>query len=289
MPFDFDAAVSAPFRMQPGLRRMAPGARHLTAAAAGSRHQREKLAVLGAFPGQALLQAPGFDVSAALAALRATAEQEHPGHVDATAGVAEVQACLAGLPGAWRPAALLALAFEDDFAVIDGETTTIPWLAVALPSHWAPEDKVGRPFAEVHAPVADNQRIVGAASHLASLVTGPEHWERFVWTIARHPRLHAHPARLDAAPWPQDADAVIATAWWRTERQSFVPVPGAGQAVFTIHVETAPLARAMTPARARRVHDALASMGDAVLAYRGLADVRAPLLAWLARRAGGAA
>lgn len=289
MPFDFDAAVSAPFRMQPGLRRMAADAAHLTPAAPNGRHQREKLAVLGAFAAQALLRAEGFDAAPALAALRATAEREHPGQVDATARVPEVAACLAALPLEWREAGLLALAFEDDFAVIDGQTTAIPWLAVALPSHWAPEDKVGRPFAEVHAPVADNQRIVGAAAHLAALVSGPERWERFVWTITRHPRLHAHPARLDAAPWPQDPAAVIAGAWWRSERQSFIPVPAARQAVFTIHVQTEPLERAMTPERARRVHDALASMSDAVLAYRGLAGVRAPLLAWLARRAGGSA
>lgn len=288
MPFDFDAAVVAPFRMQPGLRRMAPAAPHLTPAAPGSRHQREKLAVLGAFAGQALLQAPGFDAAPALAALRATAEREHPGHAAASARVTEVQACLAGLPAAWRDAALLSLAFEDDFAVIEADSGRIPWLAVALPSHWAPEDKVGRPFAEVHAPVAENRLIVGAAAHLAALVAGPERWERFVWTIARHPRLHAHPAHLDPAPWPDDAAAVIATAWWRTERQSFIPVPGARQAVFTIHVRTEPLSQAMTPARARRVHDALASMSEAVLAYRGLAAARAPLLAWLAARAGGA-
>ena len=54
MPFDFDAAVSAPFRMQPGLRRLAPGTPQLTPLAPGSRHQREKLAVLSAFPELAL-------------------------------------------------------------------------------------------------------------------------------------------------------------------------------------------------------------------------------------------
>jgi hypothetical protein len=36
------------------------------------------------------------------------------------------------------------------------------------------------------------------------------------------------------------------------------------------------------------VHDAIASMSDAVLAYRGLAAVREPLLAWLRERAHGA-
>ena len=37
MAFDF-SLVTAPFRMQPGLRRVAPGALQLTANAPGSRH-----------------------------------------------------------------------------------------------------------------------------------------------------------------------------------------------------------------------------------------------------------
>ncbi|MGZ8261164.1 MAG: hypothetical protein ACXWUL_11580, partial [Caldimonas sp.] len=58
--FDF-SLVAAPFRMQPGLRRLAPGARQLTPSAAGSRHLREKMAVLGSTPLQALCAVPGFD------------------------------------------------------------------------------------------------------------------------------------------------------------------------------------------------------------------------------------
>jgi hypothetical protein len=39
-----------------------------------------------------------------------------------------------------------------------------------------------------------------------------------------------------------------------------------------------------TPERARQLHDALASMSESVIAYRGLLDARARLLAWLATR-----
>ena len=46
MSFDFDAAVSSPFRMQPGLRKLQLGSAQLTPLAPGSAHQREKLAVL---------------------------------------------------------------------------------------------------------------------------------------------------------------------------------------------------------------------------------------------------
>ena len=312
MPFDF-AAVHTPFRMQPGLRRLAPGATQLTPNRPGDRALQEKLAVLGGQPGQALLSVPGFDPAPALQALCDHAAAEHPEtfsigpgasfkahHLgwslhDAApvgAGPAEIGACLRALPARWRLPALLALTFAEDFAMIDASSGRIPWLAVCLPSHWAPEDKVGRHFADVHAPVADNAVLIAAGAHLMRLVSGAERWERFVWTIARSPSLRQHPAQADALPWPTGGDADIddlaAQAFFRTERQTFIPVPLHSQAIFTIHVETRPLAVALAaPADARRVHDALASMSVNVLAYRGLTDARERLLAWLAARAAG--
>jgi len=309
MPFDF-SAVAAPFRMQPGLRRLAPGATQLTPNRSGDRALREKLEVLTRVPGQALLAAPGFDASGALRALCAHAASERPqaftwdGDAALSApqlgwsvrggelrgdGPAEIGACLAALPPEQRTTALLCLAFAEDFAIIDGATSRIPWLAVCLPSHWAPQDKVGRHFAEVHAPVADNQLLVTASDHLARLVTGHERWERFVWTITRGANLDMHPQRSAALPWPAavdaDIDTLAALAFFRTERQTFIPQPALRQAVFTIHVESAPLVQAITtPEQAAQLHDALATMSAAVLAYRGLADARDRLLAWLAAR-----
>jgi dimethylamine monooxygenase subunit A len=322
MPFDFDAAVAAPFRMQPGLRKLAPGALQLTPLQPGSRHQREKLAVLSAFWAQALQHQNGFDAGPALAAVCAQASLEHPqawawdgqlaqalllgaavavdaqgnGSIQALGtgsfGLGdEVTRCLHGLPAAWRLAGLLALAFAEDLAVIDSTTGCIPWLAVTLPSHWAPEDKVGQHFTSVHAPVADNRLLLQAAQGLMRLVTGPaaatERWERFVWNVTDHPRLHAHPAHVQHPRWQSTG---VADAYWRTERQSFIPVnnlpAGQAQAVFTIEVNVQPLATALhTSGQAQALHDAIASMSADVLAYRSLATVQAPLLAWLLQHA----
>jgi dimethylamine monooxygenase subunit A len=313
MAFDFDHAVQSPFRMQPGLRRLAPGTPQLTPNGPGARHLREKLAVLFHWPDEALLQRPGFDAAPALAALAAHAAAEHPhafgvdsggtwqarrlgwsvdaeGQLteqDGGARLPEVGACLSRLPAPWRRAALIALAFAEDFAIVDGRDATLPWLAVCLPSHWAPQDKVGRHFAEVHAPVADNALLLKAGEHLMRLVTQPDRWERFVWNVTHHPRLHTHPARVDPAPWPSDVDGddLAAQAWFRTERQTFIPVPAEQQAVFTILVDSRPLALAIAdPAEAMRLREALASMSQAVLHYRNLAAVHKRLLAWLDRR-----
>lgn len=312
MPFDFDAAVQAPFRMQPGLRRMAPGSAHLTPLAPGSRHQREKLAVLSAFAHEALLQREGFDAGPAQQALAAHAAAEHPQawqwdgrraeaphlatavegeRVVQTApgrfGLGdEVARCLSGLPGPWRLAGLLSLAFAEDLAIVDARDGTVPWLAVTLPSHWSPQEKVGRHFAAVHAPVADNALLLKASDSLVRLVSGDAEarWERFVWTVTDHPRLHAHPSRLAQPRW---RDTPVERAWWRTERQTFIPLPQLGQAIFTIEVDVKPLAEvAADPRRAAALQAAIASMSEGVLAYRGLTSVREPLLAWLASRAG---
>jgi len=315
MSFDFDAAVNAPFRMQPGLRRLAPGTAQLTPLQPGVRHQREKLAVLSVFAGQALLQRPGFDASAALAHLCAHAATEHAdawawdgrraearhmgvaveaGQVFETArgrfGLGdEIGRCLRLLEPEWRLPGLLSLAFAEDFAIVDAADASIPWLAVTLPSHWAPEEKVGRHFAEVHAPVADNTLLIQGAQALTRLVSGPQAWERFVWNVSGHPRLHAHPHRVDPERWPPDAVNRIADfAWWRTERQTFLPMPAMRQAIFTIAVDVQPLGVAIDSAdKARRLGEAIRTMSPAVLDYRNLGAVQGAILEWLAQRQAG--
>ena len=144
-------------------------------------------------------------------------------------------------------------------------------------------------FAEVHGPVADNALLLRAARASDAHGVRAGRWERFVWNVTRHPRLHAHPALADPAPWPADAfaDATAPRAWWRTERQTFIPLPALQQAVFTIRVESRPLAQAIDSAdKAARLHAAVASMSEAVLAYRGLDD-GASAAAGLARIAHG--
>jgi hypothetical protein len=307
--FDFPATVQAPFRMQPGLRRLAEGAQQLHPNARASRHLLEKLQALATPAPTALQCAAGYDPQPGLDTLAAHAATEHPAAFGwdgetasayrlgwAVCGDAlrpigsepdpETGTCLAQLPPHWRQAGLLSLAFAEDFALIDAGTATIPWLAVALPSHWAPEHKVGRHFAQVHAPVADNRVLLAAGDALARLVSAPARWERFVWTVTPRPTLNAHPA-LPAMHWQAtDADGMAAQAWWRTERQTFIPASDGRLAVFTILVDTQPLAQAIhTAERAQRLHDAIATMSPAVLQYRNLDAVRDPLLNWLARRA----
>ena len=264
--------------------------------------------MLASFSQQALCALPGFDAAPALAALacESNSSAEPPWRFDGPGDCAapwlgwslaageprgrgdpEIGQLLASLPAAQRQTALLALAYTEDFAIVDGETGTIPWLAVCLPSRWSPETKVGLHFAALHAPVADNDALLAASAALVELVTGGGRWERFVWTISPDPRLSQHPAR-GSEVW--DSANPATGAWLRSERQTFIPVPGSKQAVFTIGIESEPLQQAVTQAEdAGRLHAALLSMSPAVIGYRGLGPARDGLLAWLAARAGFAA
>jgi len=267
MDFDLLRHVASAFRMQPGLSRLDPAARQLTPLMAGSPLWQEKRAVLQA--GASRQCAPGFDPAPALAAI---------------AGQARLEGCEAQLADS-NP---LELAFEEDFAVLEGDTTTLPWLCVCVPSHWAPEDKIGLSLAAVHAPVADAALLVAASTQLARLVTGGQRWERHVWTLSPCGRHDQHPRRHRREPWPatDDPQAFAAGCWLRAERQTFFPVgQGTRQAVFTIRVMLQPLPEAVDCAeKAARLHDSLASMSEAVLDYKGLAGARDRLLQWLADR-----
>jgi len=266
MDFDF-AHITAPFRMQPGLRRMADAERHLTPLVSGSALWHEKHAVWQA--GHSRLCVDGFDPSAAIDAIADRARRE----------------ALAGTPGDDSPP--LELAFEEDFAVLDGTSGTIPWLCVCTPSHWAPETKLGQSLASIHGPVADNAMLLAATAGLVRLATGGGRWERFVWTVTPSSRYDQHPARHARTPWPAaaDHDVFASQCHLRAERQTFFPVAGHAQAVFTIRVMLQPLTEAVATAeQARRLHGALASVSPEVLAYKGLTAAREPLLHWLARR-----
>ena len=253
MDFDF-RHIAVPFRMQPGLQRMASGAAHVTSLDQSSALYAEKLLVHRA--GQSQLCLPGFDPEPAMAA------------IGATDGVPE-------------------LAFEEDFAVLDTASGTLPWLCVCVPSHWSPEDKLGQSLAAIHAPVADAAALGAAMPALTRLLAAGGHWERFVWTVTPSARYDQHPRRHPRAPWPQTSDPseFAAGCYVRAERQTFLPVPGRAHIVFTIRVMLQPLVEAVqAPETAARLHDALASMTPAVLDYKHLAAARPLLLAWLAAR-----
>ncbi len=266
--FDF-GQIAVPFRMRPGLARLADGTPQVTPLRAGSALEAEKRAVFEA--GLSRQVAAGFDPSDAIENIAAHAR------INWAAGRFDSK----------KP---LETQFQEDFAVLDGASGRLVWLCVCTPSHWAPEQKIGLDFAAVHAPVADNAALIAASRQLVQLVTGGGCWERFVWTISPSGRYDQHPHRHARSDWPDESDPArfAERCFLRVERQTFFPVEGAvRQAVFTIRVMLRALPLAVdTLEKAARLHDSLASMSGAVASYKGLASARPVLLGWLQTRMG---
>ncbi len=245
-----------PMRMLPGLKRCDSVRLHrLEPASALARERRTLLAA-----GWARLRVESFDEAPIVQAVR---EHAGVGAHDTTP---------------------LALLVEEDLAVLDGDSGTLPWLSVCTPSHWAPEAKLGLHWSAAHAPVADNQALMAAQRQIIGLCTNGQNWQRSVYTVSADNRYDQHPTRQQRTPWPDLQGLELAQrCWLRVERQQFFPVPGRSRlAIFSIRLlfERLDLSAAR-PDRAQALHDWLASMSQAVSDYKGLTGVRPALLAWL--------
>lgn len=194
-----------------------------------------------------------------------------------------------------RLADSIALAVQEDYVVIAGPpgSDRSELLHVCLPSHWNPGDRRGASFAEFHAPVPHNSRLLAGSRNLLAAMLSKGPFERFVWSLTDDAELDQNPARRSAdrafaAPAVGQGD-LIDLLWFRSERQTTRPLAAAvsgGRSpadlgLFTIRIHVAPLRRVLDPGRAAQLASAIRSMDEKLLSYKGLANRRDALLAEL--------
>jgi len=186
----------------------------------------------------------------------------------------------------------LARFVAEDLAIIRRDPATgrdwLAWIHLAFPNHWSPAEKVGRSFLAVHEPVADFERVARTADRMLEALVHRGPFVRFAWGVATDTVLDHHPdsppGRALSDPSPE---AAIAGTWLRIERQTLRGFPEHEAALFTIRTRFTPVTQvARDPARAGLLVAALESMSEAAIAYKGLGNIREPLVAGL--RAAGA-
>jgi hypothetical protein len=136
-------------------------------------------------------------------------------------------------------------------------------LAVSFPSGWPVRRRAGAALTELHAPVADGERLQRAAPALseALLTKGP--YLQHVWGVDPCGRLDQDPDER----YPPEP-----VRWHlRVERQTTMPLPHLGRALFTIRPYLTPI-DALTPQRRATLGAALASLSPAGRAYKGVPD-----------------
>ena len=208
--------------------------------------------------------------AAALDWIRGTLAREHP-ELLATLGP---DAARAGF------AELVALVQEDVVVLRrlpDGGSAAIA-VHVSVPSGWRPERIHGAGFGAIHGPVPDFAKHPQAERSMVDAMVERGPYVRFVWTVSADDFLDHHPEEGRRAPWRADGPGFL-----RVERQTTIPLPGLGAAIFLIRVHLYPFAELTGDERATLAR-ALVAMPPRVAAYKGLADVT-PVVLEVLRRA----
>jgi hypothetical protein len=177
---------------------------------------------------------------------------------------------------------------QEDFCLMqrrpDGQYA-LTGAILCFPSHWHLRQKLGRPMAEIHAPVPGfAARLGGPADRfLASLQPERPVW-RANWTLVESPELfHPHPRETLPGLTATNAGELL---WLRMERQTLRRLPASGAVTFTIRTLVEPLAEvAGRPGVAAAMAARIREMDDAMAAYKGVPGFKEPLLAWLDRQA----
>ncbi len=181
----------------------------------------------------------------------------------------------------------LACQIQEDLAVVCRRADGSDGLAavhLCSPNHWAAEEKIGRHFAQVHAPVAGmgllNQRSADLIR--AMIERGP--YVRFAWGLGTDTRLNHHPEPppgIPPADWQgRHFDPEHPRLFVRVERQVLWGFPQQEAALFTIRTYFRDCAR-LTPQERTQLRLAISSMTPQTLAYKGLAAHHDPILEWL--------
>jgi len=164
---------------------------------------------------------------------------------------------------------------EEDMAVcqIQGEQDWLAAIHLSAPNHWAPADKIGRPFGTVHGEVPGMEKLNQQYFKMLLTVIQKGPFSRFAWGISTDSRLNHHPIPphgVGAKEWHGrsigDGEGKI---YVRVERQTLVGIPGCEAFLFTIRTYFYEIAE-LTAVEKNALMNAVDSMSPQSLEYKGL-------------------
>ena len=172
---------------------------------------------------------------------------------------------------------------QEDFCLLQevGGAYRLMGATLCSPSCWRLADKIGRPLAEIHAPVPGYAETLERPvdRFFAHLKPG-RLTRRLNWTVVDDPAPF-QPERI-AGRAPITAENAGARLWLRVERQTLRRLPATGAVVFTIRTHITRIDAAIgDAAAAAELAALLRDTPAATLAYKQIAPFQTALLAWL--------
>lgn len=165
----------------------------------------------------------------------------------------------------------IAMQIQEDIAImrLDDEREWLAAAHICFPSGWLPEDKIGRSFSEIHAPVPGINLAMGRKMVEAMIHRGP--FERFVWSPVFEDRINFHPRTLKVKFDPKNPAIFI-----KVERQLTIGFPEHRASLFVIRQH---LIRDEIDKLA--LAESLKSMTEDQRIYKGVNECFDELVSWL--------
>ncbi|MUG99861.1 DUF3445 domain-containing protein [Scytonema sp. UIC 10036] len=183
----------------------------------------------------------------------------------------------------------LATQVQEDITVMSHSTDGCNWLSavhLCYPNHWSAEEKIGKDFTTIHAPVAGIEKINRRASAIVNTMIVRESMVRFAWGLSTDTRLNHHPEpppSVSSDIWHgRSFNRDNAKLFLRIERQVIWGLPEHNAVLFTIRTYFRDCTTIKKDTNLRlKLFAALQSMTPESLIYKGLAESRDSILAWL--------
>jgi hypothetical protein len=159
-------------------------------------------------------------------------------------------------------------------------------LSVCFPSGWDPREKLLGNFSHIHAPIAENERLLKSGSNIMKALFTKGPFIRFSWGLTLNSQLDNHP-ETPKGTLPDlffdDPNLLARHVYLRMERQTTFPFPELQRGLFSIRVYVNPLTERVKkePELRERLATLLHSVKSEVLAYKGMARLTPPIVAWL--------
>ncbi len=183
----------------------------------------------------------------------------------------------------------LAAQVQEDLTIICRSDDGSNWLGavhLCYPNHWSAEEKIGKDFATIHAPVAGMEKINRRAGAIANTMITQKPMVRFAWGLSTDTRLNHHPEPplgVSVSQWQgRSFDSQHPQLYLRIERQVIWGLPECEAALFSIRtyfrdcgvVKKDPVLRS-------KLYAAIQSMTPEALVYKGLVESKFSILEWL--------
>lgn len=177
----------------------------------------------------------------------------------------------------------LSVQVQEDLAVVSRVDKVTNWLSaihLCYPNHWSAEEKIGRDFATVHAPVAGMEKINQRSQAIVHQMIVNKPMVRFAWGLSCDTQLNRHPKSPLKG---RSFDLKHPQLYLRIERQVIWGLPEFESALFTIRTYFRDCnVIKKDPTLRFKLHSAIQSMTPESLVYKGLVESKNAILTWLA-------